>query len=424
MDFFNPFDLFCNISFIFEITAIFFYEYLTFLFNKNYTQFIKNITTKLSKKNIMYVKIFQAISLNNSFIDDTLNAELIKYTDSVPYSDDDIDKKLLEDISRQFSLQLTTPINSGMISLVYKTRSFDKDVIIKVKRKNIDQTFDDAINKLMFFIKILSYIPQINFLNIPNIININISLLRKQLDFEEEVKNTIEMRDNCANLKYIKIPLIYETVTKMYPNVIMMEFIEGLHITKISDDEFNEYAKLVIKYGTVSLINDSVTHGDLHAGNVIFIKNKEPPMYQLGLIDFGIVTRIDKKITRLLLNVLSNLNNSTFSLSEMILNDLIEPRESFLELSNKDFILNEISNLINETLNTPKNMNQVRLFEGLKKVNHFFQKNKMHEFRINNEFVKLQMALAMSQGLALHLCRNDYLPFVKSVMDELFHINI
>jgi predicted unusual protein kinase regulating ubiquinone biosynthesis (AarF/ABC1/UbiB family) len=417
-------DLFHNLFFICEITAIFFYEYVTFLFNKNYTQFIKNITTKLSKKNIMYVKIFQAISLNNSFIDDTLNAELIKYTDSVPYSDDDIDKKLLEDISRQFSLRLTTPINSGMISLVYKTRSVDKDVIIKVKRKNIDQTFDDAIKKLMFFIKILSYIPQINFLNIPNIVNKNISLLHKQLDFEEEVKNTIEMKNNCANLKYIKIPFIHETVTKMYPNVIMMEFIEGLHITKISDDEFNEYAKLVIKYGVVSLINDSVTHGDLHAGNVIFIKNNEPPMYQLGLIDFGIVTRIEKNITRLLLNVASNLNNSTFSLSEMILNDLIEPRQSFLELPNKDFILNEISNLINETLNTPKNMNQVRLFEGLKKVNHFFQNHKMHEFRINDDFVKLQMALAMSQGLALHLCKNDYLPFAKSVMDELFHINI
>jgi predicted unusual protein kinase regulating ubiquinone biosynthesis (AarF/ABC1/UbiB family) len=167
-----------------------------------------------------------------------------------------------------------------------------------------------------------------------------------------------------------------------------------------------------------------VTHGDLHAGNVIFIKNNEPPMYQLGLIDFGIVTRIEKNITRLLLNVASNLNNSTFSLSEMILNDLIEPRQSFLELPNKDFILNEISNLINETLNTPKNMNQVRLFEGLKKVNHFFQNHKMHEFRINDDFVKLQMALAMSQGLALHLCKNDYLPFAKSVMDELFHINI
>ena len=415
-----------NIFFFCDVVSMFFYEYITFLCTKKYSQFIKNVTSKLSKKNIMYVKIFQAISMNNNFIDDAMNAELIKYTDSVPYSMDDIDEQLLSEVSKQFSLSpLSSPINSGMISLVYKTTMNDKEIIIKVKRKNIEEKFDDAIQKIMFFISILSYIPQVNFLDIPNIVKKNISLLRQQLDFNEEVKNTIEMKKNCENLKYIKIPFIYETVTKMYSNVIMMEFIEGVHITKIDDNDFNEYAKIVIKYGTVSIINDSATHGDLHSGNIIFIKNKEAPIYQLGLIDFGIVTRIEKKTTNLFLNILSNINNYSSSvLSEKILHEIIEPKDLFLKIPDKQIILEEITKVIQETLHNPKHANQMKLFEGFKKINRFFCDKKMGEFRINDDFIKLQMALAMSQGLSLHLCRNDYMPFAKSVLDELFHVNI
>ena len=188
-----------------------------------------------------------------------MNSELLKYTDSAPYTYDDINEDLLREIEKEYYLRAENdiiPIKSGMISLVYKLRNIDGgDVILKVKRKDIDAKLEDAIEKLLFFIKIISIIQQFNTLDIPNVIRKNIGLLRQQLDFQEEVKNTLEMSENCKNLKYIKIPKIYEEVTNKYVDAIMMEYIDGLHISKLDDADYNEYAKLVMKYGFVSIIN-------------------------------------------------------------------------------------------------------------------------------------------------------------------------
>jgi predicted unusual protein kinase regulating ubiquinone biosynthesis (AarF/ABC1/UbiB family) len=416
-----------SIYFVFDVVFILIYDYLIFLMNNDYKQFIKNLASDLSKKNMLYVKMFQAISLNNNLIDNTINTELLKYTDCVPYSDDDIDKELMDDMSKHFQITLTKPINSGMISLVYKTQYHDKSVIVKIKRKNIDKKFNDAIEKIMFLIKILSYIPQFNFLDIPNIVSKNIVLLIEQLDFTKEVANTIEMKENYKNLKYIKIPSIYKNVTKMYPNAIMMDFIEGDHITKINNDDFNEYAKLVIKYGFVSIINNSATHGDLHAGNIIFIKNKTSPIYQLGLIDFGVVTKLNKKITNLVLNIAMNLSTaSSINLSKKILPQIIEPTELFLKIPEEDkkIIYSEIGKIIEESIRDSKNADQTKIIKGLKRIKHFFYDKKMYDFYINSDFIKVQMASAMTQGVALHLCKNDYIPFANQVLDELFHIDL
>jgi len=266
-----------NLAFMVDVTVMLSCECFKYFINRDYRGFIQNVAKNLAQKNILYVKMFQAISLNNNLIDDTMNSELLKYTDSAPYTEDDIDIDLFEAMINIYTLAPyndTIPMKSGMISIVYKLRDVNGgDVILKMKRKNIDAKLEDAIEKLLFFIEAISLIPQFNVLDIPSVIKKNIALLRQQLDFQEEVKNTLEMAENCKNLKYIKIPKVYKEVTESYSNIIMMEYINGVHISKLDDADYNEYAKLVMKYGFVSIINNSVTHGDLHAGNIIFIKN-------------------------------------------------------------------------------------------------------------------------------------------------------
>ena len=84
-----------NLLFIFDVAFIFSYEYLRYFITRDYVNFIRNVAKQLSKKNILYVKMFQAISLNNNLIDDTINGELLKYTDSAPYTQDDINEDLI-----------------------------------------------------------------------------------------------------------------------------------------------------------------------------------------------------------------------------------------------------------------------------------------------------------------------------------------
>ena len=75
-----------------------------------------------------------------------------------------------------------------------------------------------------------------------------------------------------------------------------MENITGLTINeleKYDDYDKNEFGKLILKFGYISVLYNSAIHCDLHSGNIFFYKNNESsnlPKYQLGLIDFGIVS--------------------------------------------------------------------------------------------------------------------------------------
>ena len=425
-----------NICFLLDMMYIFSVEYITYLVSKNYNAFIKNIAYRLSNKNILYIKIFQAISLNNHIIDDVMNNELLSYTDSAPYDTSDIDWNALNNVKRDFKLHMLDdkPINSGMISIVYKMKNdADEDIIIKIKRCNIEQKLDYAIQKLMFLIYVLSFIPRINTLNIPSIVNKNLTLLKQQLNFEEEVQNTIDMKENCKNLKYVKIPTIYPEATKLFPNIIMMEYIQGEHISRIDAIDYETYAKLIIKYGFVSLLITGITHGDLHGGNIIFIKNAESvtdlPTYQIGVIDFGIVLKINPTIKNVFLEIFSELfTKSSIEIATELLNIIIEPKDvwSSIPKTHSENITQVTANIIEHTIHNGKGATQIKIYEFLEKFNNYVNDHNLTAYGlcIGDDFVKMQLALAMSHGLCLCLCKHNYLEVANDVLNTMFHTDL
>jgi ubiquinone biosynthesis protein len=234
--------------------------------------------------NILYVKIFQAFALNNSLIDDKTNNKLMKFTDKAPWDYSDIDFYKLIEMSDKYDITLENgydmPMNAGMISLVFKgyeKKNFNKPVIIKMKRKNIQQKLDDAIDNLLFFMYVLSFIPIVKKYQLADVVNKNIEIIRHQTNFIEEIDNMNKIRENCKNLKYVKIPTANKAVTEEYPDIILMEYIEGYKINQLKEEDYELFAKLVIKFGIVTAIFHGVVHGDLHSGNILFIKDDKYP---------------------------------------------------------------------------------------------------------------------------------------------------
>ena len=87
-------------EFIF-ITNVFFIissELILFGIFRNYSSFIDGITSRLASINILYVKVFQAIALNNSLIDDKANNKLLQFTDNAPWTFSDINLVDIVDI--------------------------------------------------------------------------------------------------------------------------------------------------------------------------------------------------------------------------------------------------------------------------------------------------------------------------------------
>lgn len=428
-----------GLLFFLNVFFIFCKEYVMYLINRDFTLFIERLAIGLSSINILCVKIFQAIALNNSLIDESTNNKLLQFTDNAPWNYSDVELHNLHEISKKYNLQLKfgyeVPINSGMISLVFK--AFKKDdlnqpVIIKMKRKNIQEKLDDAIDNLLFGIKLLSFIPIFNKYDLSNVVNKNIDIIRQQTNFLEEVDNMMRIKNNCKNLKYVKIPSANRAVTEEYPNCILMDYIEGIKITQIQKEDYDGFAKQVMKFGFVTSIVHGVTHGDLHGGNILFIKdnNDERYPYKIGVIDFGIIYDLDSKFKGIIFEILTEMFQSSprESAIKMLNSGIIDPPNILQQIPKNDYekIISFATEIIDETINASKKANQIQIYKFILKLKEYLSNSVLSEIGIrpSDNLVKTQLVLAMSHGVTLTLCNDDFIGLADKVINELFHTNM
>jgi predicted unusual protein kinase regulating ubiquinone biosynthesis (AarF/ABC1/UbiB family) len=427
--------LYKQISFLCKVIFILLSEYLIYLWYGDYKSLIYHITEKLSAINILYVKVFQAFAYNNTLIDDTINNELIKYTDDAPWDYTDINLKMMVEMANKYNIYLPfryeVPINSGMIALVFKAIDKDngKPVVIKMKRTNIQEKLDNAIDNLLFIVYILSFIPIFNSYKLQDVIYKNVEIIKHQTSFLEEIDNMNKMRENCKNLKYVIIPKANRQITEEYPEMIVMNYIEGKKINQISKEYYETYAKLVVKFGMVTSTMHGFSHGDLHSGNILFIRDLKDNKYphKLGIIDFGIMYNVNEQFKGMLFDLLTQMFDNTPKVSaEKILNSgIIEPRNICNVLPKEDYdnILTIVEEMVKETIFESKKANQIQIYRLISKLKEIFTKKEVKEsgIRLSDDFVKCQLVLAMCQGVTLSLCNNDFIPLMDNVINELFN---
>jgi len=427
-----------QILFLFNASFIIFSEILLYFFFRDKISFISRITRRLSSINILYVKVFQAIALNNSLIDDKINNELLRFTDKAPWTNDDIDydalNKLKDEEKLLFEDGFNNPINSGMISLVYKAKMIDNgsNIIVKIKRKNIELKLNDAIDNLMFFMYIISFVPLIHKYQLAEVVNKNIDIIKHQVNFSEEVQNIIKIKENCKHLKYVKIPNVFKDVTENNPNIILMELIDGVTINNVKEEDFEGFAKSVLKFGLVTTLLHGATHGDLHGGNILFIKDENDPKYKhkIGVIDFGIIYEIDQQFKRELFNVITEMFNTTAesTAEKLLTSGIIEPIDVLKMLPNNHYknILQFTTEILQDTIFNSRQGTQLQLYKFLSKFKNYISNPEIANFGIrpSDNFVKTQLVLAMAHGVTLTLCKDDYMLIADKVINELFHTNI
>jgi len=422
-----------KLYFLFDTFSVFLFELIFAVFHQNRVIFIRRMASQLANKNILYVKLFQAIAMNKNLIDDETNSELMRFTDSAPYDNTDIDMELFCKLKDEYNLEWNSyePIKAGMISLVFKLcdKNTQNLVILKMKRKNINEKLNKAIDYLQFFVYIMSFIPYLNTFDISSVFNKNIETLKQQLDFSQEVKNMREAEEKCKNLKYVKIPRVCDEITEKYPDVIMMEFIEGKTIQEIAEDDYSEYAALLLKYGMASFLIHGVTHGDLHAGNILFLKNASEQKYQICLLDFGIVLRLEEEIRSNFLKIAVDMfEKPARELSKDLLFLYIEPTRVLQELPSKhlDKILDIIEQIIENTIRSKNQADQSKLYQCMMEINYYINNHGLTSYglKVNDSFVKTQMALAMCNGINMVLCKNDYMTFANKTINEMFHLDL
>jgi predicted unusual protein kinase regulating ubiquinone biosynthesis (AarF/ABC1/UbiB family) len=421
-----------QIFFLFNFIGILLVESLKFCIFNNYNQFIKGITYKLSRINILFIKIFQAFALNNNLINNELNNELLKFTDNVPWNNFEVNLNTIFYLEDKYDLLFDDyiPINSGMISIVFKVtnKKTNKPLIVKFKRTNIESRLEIDFKNLLFLIYIISFIPIIKKLDLYSILINNTNAMRQQCDFNNEVNNMKLMYNNFKNIKYIKIPEVYSEVTNNNPNVIMMEYINGKTIYQIEEEDYTNYAKLVIKFGFISLLLHGLSHGDLHSGNILFIKDENcvKNKYKLGILDFGILYDIDTIFKNKLLNIACDVFNDTpkeISI-KLLESGIIEPLEIIKSLPKEHYnnIIKILSSIIEETL---LEVNQSKIYDFLTSLDNYIKNNYLTGLGLkpSSNFVKLQLAIAMTHGVVMLLSKDkEYIYLANNVLSELLNM--
>jgi predicted unusual protein kinase regulating ubiquinone biosynthesis (AarF/ABC1/UbiB family) len=425
-----------GIFFILNVFFIFTTEMLLYALIRDYSYFIDRLTMRLSKINILYVKVFQAFALNNSLIDDKTNNELIKFTDNVPWDYSDINFYDLIEMTDKYNILLKgdyeLPINSGMISLVFKGYMNDNPVIIKMKRKNIDEKLNDAINNLSFCLYILSFIPILHKYQIVEVINKNIEVISHQTNFLEEVCNMELMKNNCKNLKYVIIPEAIKNITQEYPNIIVMNFIDGMKINEIKEDDRECFAKQVIKFGIVTLAVHGVSHGDLHSGNILFIKDEKDLKYpfKIGVIDFGIIYKLNNENKNSVFDVVTQMFElKPREIAEKVLNSgAVEPNGILKQLPKQHYnnIISFAEEIIDEVIKSSKKVNQIHIYRFITKLKDYLLNDELSRIGIrpSDSFIKLQMVIAMAHGVTFTLSKDNYVQLVDTCINEIFNLNI
>src|SRR5574341_267316 len=249
----------------------------------------------------VYIKLGQWLSSRADILPQPYLEELAKLQDDVPAAPFEQVKPIIENdlgpIEQNFDYIDTKVLSGASLGQVYLAKIKEKDVVIKVRRPNIDKVVEEDIRILKKFLPIaMKFVdPNLRY-SAEAMLSQFIETIHEEMDYRIESQNLKTIKRNMRNYPKVVIPSVVDDHSSEH--VLTLEYIPGIKITNVQalDEAGIDREQIVIKAHKVfftMLLHHEIFHADPHPGNISVTNDGS-----LILYDFGMVGRLDNE-TRL-----------------------------------------------------------------------------------------------------------------------------
>jgi predicted unusual protein kinase regulating ubiquinone biosynthesis (AarF/ABC1/UbiB family) len=254
-----------------------------------------------------FVKMAQLFSSRSDLIPEPYVSAISRLTDQVPpvpwpQVRATIERELGMRLDRVFERIDEVPIAAASLGQVHRARYRGEDVAVKVLRPNVE---DMVRRDLAIAGPVLRWIvrrfPNPHLRNTLIVVDEFSLRIWEEMDFRLEAAHAIEMRTNLATNRRVRVPRVYEPLTRQ--RVLVLEFMEGTRVDRVQA-RFGDQAhdpggivSAVMELYLQMMLIDGFFHADPHPGNLLVDSEG-----RLVLLDFGMVIRVPRELRLNLVN--------------------------------------------------------------------------------------------------------------------------
>ena len=246
-----------------------------------------------------FVKIGQILSNRRDLISDKYIDELSKLRyDVKPMSFDEV-KEILDfeydgKTDEIFTSIDSKPLGSASIASVHKaTLHGGREVVVKVQRKNIKETFVGDIKLLKKVTKMFRLEKFLNgIVSFDDILDELLQTTLEEMDFVVEADHIEEFYNCNKDIPFIKVPKVIRKYSTS--QVLVMDYIRGNNLNEVEALEkagydLEEIGSKLADHFIYQALDTGYFHADLHPNNIIISGDK------IAYIDYGMMGRITSR---------------------------------------------------------------------------------------------------------------------------------
>ena len=256
-----------------------------------------------------FIKLGQMLSNRPDVVPIQYAAEMTKLLDRVkPVETDKIHARIAAELGQQVDVLFESfeenPIGAASIAQVHAARlKSGEDVVVKVVRPGIETVIETDLDILAEIALLLQrHVPEASVMDPVGLVQEFSRALRLELDLSREGRIIERFASNFADDDTVYVPSVHWQFCSR--KVLTLERMPGKKLSEVDfDTKSREERDAIAQNGAKAALKQILVHGlfhaDPHLGNLFLLDGN-----RLGLVDYGMVGRLDEDTRDLIADLL------------------------------------------------------------------------------------------------------------------------